>query len=541
MQGTIGTPIRQTLDADPGVLAVAYTAQGCEVWPRRYAETTNGDDAVDGLSPDFAWETIGKVNGETFNPGESVLFKRGEAWTVTRLQVPSSGIAGNPIIFGPYGTGANPLIDMSLEYNDFTLDVGFVWERNHAAIVNQVWEDGARFIKAVNYGAMVQGSWFQGGGVVYVWCTDDGNPNTEHVITHPATSNSCFDFNGQSYITVQDIDLASGAANGFDLRQIDESNHLTMLRCKASHFGLRSFDGGGAPGWVHSDIDFIDCVAEDSIGEGFWIGFGSRLRLIRCEAFDIDKDVSLGYPSTNFGGGYLVGIEAVDCLVDRGNFHDIYYGAPGHVEQEGAETAALRTIVRRTIHNQNGAGGNGSVSVMLEGNDTQFYNNIVIGVGGNGVQVGRSADGQQVLFNTIYVTSSDWAFYARDNTNLTFKNNIIMHPGVANLGIGVTNTAQASIDSNYNMIYRQTGTMSYYWQDGVPEYLLTFASWQTVSGQDANSDNSDPAFVTPGSDFHLQVSSPCRGAGATGTGITDDYDGVTRGDPPDIGAYEYVA
>ena len=68
----------------------------------------------------------------------------------------------------------------------------------------------------------------------------------------------------------------------------------------------------------------------------------------------------------------------------------------------------------------------------------------------------------------------------------------------------------------------------------------TFAAWQGL-GQDASGDEDNPDFVTDYTDLHLQVASPCIGAGATGTGVTEDYDGVTRGSPPDIGAYEYVA
>jgi hypothetical protein len=52
--------------------------------------------------------------------------------------------------------------------------------------------------------------------------------------------------------------------------------------------------------------------------------------------------------------------------------------------------------------------------------------------------------------------------------------------------------------------------------------------------------NSDPVFVTNWTNLHLQTTSPCKNAGATGLGVTDDYDGVTRDAAPDIGAYEFV-
>ena len=41
-------------------------------------------------------------------------------------------------------------------------------------------------------------------------------------------------------------------------------------------------------------------------------------------------------------------------------------------------------------------------------------------------------------------------------------------------------------------------------------------------------------------DAHLQTTSPAKNTGATGLGVPQDYDGVTRDAQPDIGAYEFV-
>ena len=82
-----------------------------------YVDATNGDDSKDGLSEANAWKTISKVNGSSFNRGDSILFKRGEEWR-EMLIIPSSGSSGNPITFGAYGSGDNPLILGSADYDD---------------------------------------------------------------------------------------------------------------------------------------------------------------------------------------------------------------------------------------------------------------------------------------------------------------------------------------------------------------------------------------------------------------------------------------
>jgi parallel beta-helix repeat protein len=74
-----------------------------------YYVSNSGADTNSGTSSSLPWKTISKINSASFNPGDSILFKRGDAW-FEELIVPSSGSAGSPITFGAYGTGNKPLI-----------------------------------------------------------------------------------------------------------------------------------------------------------------------------------------------------------------------------------------------------------------------------------------------------------------------------------------------------------------------------------------------------------------------------------------------
>ena len=82
-----------------------------------YYVDTAGDDENSGLSELLPWETIDKVNDSSFNAGDSVSFNKTCTWR-EQLTVPSSGSAGNPITFGAYGTGADPIILGSVSKND---------------------------------------------------------------------------------------------------------------------------------------------------------------------------------------------------------------------------------------------------------------------------------------------------------------------------------------------------------------------------------------------------------------------------------------
>ncbi|HLE49236.1 MAG TPA: right-handed parallel beta-helix repeat-containing protein [Patescibacteria group bacterium] len=87
-----------------------------------YVDATNGDDNDNGTSTDTPWQTINKVNISSFSAGDQILFKKGEIWR-EQLTVPSSGTAGNPIVFGAYSSGVNPIINGSDVVSSWTADI----------------------------------------------------------------------------------------------------------------------------------------------------------------------------------------------------------------------------------------------------------------------------------------------------------------------------------------------------------------------------------------------------------------------------------
>lgn len=55
------------------------------------------------------FKTIAQVNAVSFEPGDKILFKKGETFIGTLL-CNASGTADNPVTYGAYGKGANPII-----------------------------------------------------------------------------------------------------------------------------------------------------------------------------------------------------------------------------------------------------------------------------------------------------------------------------------------------------------------------------------------------------------------------------------------------
>ena len=83
----------------------------CRVSAASYYVSEAGDDTAEGLTPASPWRTIEKVNTTEFQPGDSILFKRGDAWRGGQsLYALSDGAPGAPIKFGAYGEGPKPRI-----------------------------------------------------------------------------------------------------------------------------------------------------------------------------------------------------------------------------------------------------------------------------------------------------------------------------------------------------------------------------------------------------------------------------------------------
>jgi parallel beta-helix repeat protein len=70
---------------------------------------------------------LAKVNASTFKAGDQILFQKGDTFYGT-ITVKNSGSSGNPITFGAYGTGADPIITGFTNVTAWTNLGGNIWE-----------------------------------------------------------------------------------------------------------------------------------------------------------------------------------------------------------------------------------------------------------------------------------------------------------------------------------------------------------------------------------------------------------------------------
>ena len=78
-----------------------------------YVDSVSGSESYPGTLAQ-PWRDIGagsKVNTVLFQPGDTILFKRGSSWTGFIQPAKCGGTEGSPITFDAYGTGAKPVIN----------------------------------------------------------------------------------------------------------------------------------------------------------------------------------------------------------------------------------------------------------------------------------------------------------------------------------------------------------------------------------------------------------------------------------------------
>jgi len=72
-----------------------------------YIDSVNGSDDNRGTSKNGAWESLSKVSRMTFQPGDTIYFKRGSSYTGC-VTINGDGTASRPITISAYGEGDAP-------------------------------------------------------------------------------------------------------------------------------------------------------------------------------------------------------------------------------------------------------------------------------------------------------------------------------------------------------------------------------------------------------------------------------------------------
>ncbi len=92
---------------------------------KTYYISNSGNDGNSGTDPSAPWQTLSKVNSQSLQGGDQVLFRRGDTFYGNILVTTNSS---NPITYGAYGSGAKPIITGFTSVTAWTNKGGNIWE-----------------------------------------------------------------------------------------------------------------------------------------------------------------------------------------------------------------------------------------------------------------------------------------------------------------------------------------------------------------------------------------------------------------------------
>jgi hypothetical protein len=203
-----------------------------------YVSSSTGNDANGGTSSGAAWQTIAHVNAQTFLPGDSILFKRGDVWNES-LTPPSSGSSGSPITFDAYGSGAAPNLTgyYAVPSTAWVLVTGNAWKAALPAgystinfcLFGSIW---GQKVAAVSSNLTAQWDFYLANGFIYVY--SQGNPANyynEAIVPMALSDVPVINVNSKSWLTFQHF-----LVNWFDQYGVyvqGVSDHLVFANMEA--------------------------------------------------------------------------------------------------------------------------------------------------------------------------------------------------------------------------------------------------------------------------------------------------------------------
>src|SRR5271166_575966 len=315
-------------------IAIAMLLCGLSAWGTTYYVSSSlGNDGNNGTAAATPWQTIGQVNAQTFQPGDSILLRRGDVWNES-LVPPSSGVSGNPISFDAYGTGAPPNLTgyYAVPSSAWVLVTGNAWKAPLPAIyttVNfclfgSVW---GQKVGALSSNLTAQWDFYFANGYVYVYSV--GNPATYYnaPIVPMALSNvPVININGKTWLTFQHF-----LVNWFDDEGVyvqGTSDHLVFANMEVDSLipqgaqALGFYVNESAPG--PGDIKIYDAEAHLNYDGFRFDGAATAITMVNDKGYGnrdsglVDNTGGVTYSYCHFYASSLAVAGSTDVLATSG-------------------------------------------------------------------------------------------------------------------------------------------------------------------------------------------------------------------------------
>lgn len=537
--------------------------------------SNTGNDANTGTNTDSAWATISKVEGETFDPGDQILFNKGDTWRVLtsasggQWDINWKGTSGNYITLGTYGTGDRPRILGSVVVPSWTDKGSNVWWGYYNGLdETEALVDGRTIFELADS---------------TIW----GIP-TVSIATLDSVPN---------YYTVNDtiyVYSTSDPSTAFSSVEIMQVDNMVVFPCRtdsAIYFTVDGFEFAystdnlvrtGWPGGQDNGGDINGAIIKNNwfhhvgkIDVGIGLSLYMSKQLIEDNIFnDCGRRAISIVPDGSYEANYLRNI-----VIQDNYFYNGWHSTSLDLNNLKAGNTVDSIIFRRNIVEEDpNAPWSGSATApwywshgmyltAQSGGDPvtglYVYNNIYMYTKGNAIQYG-DIDDSYFVFNTFYGTNTNRtgnpgygiAAEGQTQTGIVIENNIFHATTdfIRGFNAGTISTESEDYNLYHNDLYWNEANEGMIYYGGVlySSEDISDGTYTTGTSQGANNPTpADPLLTFPIDGFWppaLPVSpewmpgvgSPAINAGTPISWITTDYYGNARSEStPTIGAVEY--
>jgi parallel beta-helix repeat protein len=398
-----------------------------------YYVSNSGNDSNSGLTAILAWKTLANVNALTFKAGDQILFQKGDTFYGT-ITVKNSGSVGNPITFGAYGAGANPIL------TGFTTITGWTNEGKGIYSKTITSESSTDNIVTINGVNTAMGRW----------------PNTGYMTYESHSGNT----------SITDNQL-TGTSNWTGAELVLRRTQWTLNRnLITNHSGsvitytpdANTWDGptDGYGYFIQNDIKTLDVLGE-------WYYNGTTLYM---------------YFGANDPSNYTVKISTLDDLFSSGTSYSTRknYITADNLTFEGSSLNAVSLVqgttnwtVKNCTFSLNGRNGifaeqtsyltinnntfsdinNNAIAMHWEQDNFIISNNTISNIG---ILPGMGAS-DDVSYDAVHIPTSNTV-----NSNSVVENNLIQHVGHTGIqmqGRGIT--VKNNIISDFGLVKADVG------------------------------------------------------------------------------------
>jgi hypothetical protein len=391
VSGNYSLLVRAQNAKDVATMAILWgfnASEPVELVPDFFVSSSDGNDSDNGLTEGTAWATCAKVNAQSFSPGDVIAFKRGDTWTEDPLRPPSSGSAGNPIIFGAYGVGNKPKFDAnnSTTFADFAFGIVWISGKHHITLQDIEIINGARDLITVTPGP-------------------GGSPPGSNNITIRRCS---LDTTGADWSMISVVNFQEGTggtslAEGLTHDILIEENTVA----NSGWNGVRV--NGGV-----TDCQILDNIIHDCAHNGIDVkqsrdGLGER-----------NKRFTITGNQCYLNDTGIFTDSIADSTIDGNIMHDNTGAAGEGYKVHGFTMTNLNLVIQRNI-----AYGN-EVGFFIDSTiDSEFYNNTGYG---NGLGVFQS--------NNTGLDDENNLYYANTSPPNEASNPLFVNPGAGDFRLG---------------------------------------------------------------------------------------------------------